>query len=137
MRVRDTMTPNPITIAVTETLQGAMELMARKHIRHLPVVDASGTVLGLVTDRDLRRAAPSPLFAGDAQEAMEQATVERVMVRAPTGIGIDAPIEEALRIFVDKKYGALLVLDAGKRLVGILTPIDVMRRWLEAAAAKK
>lgn len=136
MRVRDTMTPRPITIAVTETLQGAMELMARKRIRHLPVVDASGAVLGLVTDRDLRRAAPSPLFPGDAQEAMEQATVERVMVRSPTGISVEAPIEEALQIFVDKKYGALLVLDAAQRLVGILTPIDVMRRWLEDGGKK-
>lgn len=132
MLVRDSMTPKPITITAQESLQGAMELMAMKRIRHLPVVDAQGHLIGLVTDRDLRRAAPSPLFpnAGDTHAQLENTTVERVMVRAPTTIAPTAKLEDAIKLFVDKKFGALPVLD-GQRLVGILTPIDVMRRWAE------
>lgn len=130
MLVRDTMTPNPITITAAETLQGAMELMAMKRIRHLPVVDARGALIGLVTDRDLRRLAPSPLFKGDREEAMDHATVERAMVRAPTTIEASQNLKVAGQLFVEKKYGALPVLQNGK-LVGILTPIDVMRAWLK------
>ncbi|MEW5742630.1 MAG: CBS domain-containing protein [Myxococcota bacterium] len=132
MFVRDTMTPKPITITAQESLQGAMELMAMKRIRHLPVVDENGALIGLVTDRDLRRAAPSPLFpgGGDTQAQLESTTVERVMIRAPTTIAPTAKLEDAVRLFVDKKFGALPVLE-GTRLVGILTPIDVMRHSLK------
>lgn len=134
MHVRDCMTPTPITISVTETLQGAMELMQMKHIRHLPVVDAQHRVLGLVTDRDLRRVAPSPLFARDGaknESDMEQTTVERIMVRSPATTTPSAALKDVLRVFTEKKYGALPVLD-GQRLVGIVTPIDLMRCWLKS-----
>ncbi len=133
MLVRDIMTPTPVTIPPTETMQGAMELMAMKRIRHLPVIDGKGGLIGLVTDRDLRRAAPSPLFpsGADTQAQLDKATIERIMVRAPTTIGPAQQLADALRIFVEKKFGALPVMD-GPRLVGILTPIDVMRAMLKA-----
>jgi len=135
--VRDTMTPNPITIGPQETMHGAMALMSLKRIRHLPVVDAKGTLIGMVTDRDLRRAAPSPLFPGaaDAEAQMEQVSVERVMIRAPATVGPAQKLEDAVKLFVEKKFGALPVLD-GARLVGIVTPIDVMRRWLQSPALR-
>ncbi len=134
MLVRDCMTPKPITILVTESLQGAMELMQMKHIRHLPVVDAQQKLIGLVSDRDLRRVAPSPLFARDTdknQADMEGATVERIMVRSPATATPSQSLKDVLKVFTEKKYGALPVLD-GQRLVGIVTPIDLMRCWLKA-----
>lgn len=136
MLVRDTMTPRPITITTAESLQGAMELMAMKHIRHLPVVDANGALIGLVTDRDLRRVAPSPVIKGGDHAQMDTTTVERVMVRSPTTIGAEQDLREAVTIFVDKKYGALPVLDAAGKLVGIVTPIDVMKAWPGAVPKK-
>lgn len=134
MFVRDSMTPRPITITAQESLQGAMELMAMKRIRHLPVVDASGKLIGMVTDRDLRRVAPSPLFGGPPAEVegqLEGTTVERVMIKSTATIGPNARLQDAMKLMVEKKYGALPVVD-GVRLVGILTPIDVMKSWLEA-----
>ena len=134
MFVRDSMTPKPITITVQESLQGAMELMAMKRIRHLPVVDGTGKLIGMVTDRDLRRVAPSPLFGGDAEKAgaqLEGTTVERVMIRSPATIGPQQRLQDAMKLMVEKKYGALPVVD-GARLVGIITPIDVMKSWLKA-----
>ncbi len=134
MFVRDSMTPTPITITVKETLQGAMELMAMKRIRHLPVVDGGGKLIGMVTDRDLRRVAPSPLFGGDPAQAegqLESTTVERVMIRSPATIGPQQRLQDAMKVMVEKKYGALPVVD-GPKLVGIITPIDVMKSWLKA-----
>jgi len=128
--VRDCMTSKPITIFLTETLNGARELMAMKRIRHLPVIDATGKLIALVTDRDLRRAAPSPLFPDPNNDSkMDQLTVEKIMVRAPCTIGPEQRLQDALRLMIDKKYGALPVLEKGK-LVGIITPIDVMRAWV-------
>ncbi len=134
MFVRDSMTPQPITITLEESLQGAMELMAMKRIRHLPVVDAAGKLIGMVTDRDLRRVAPSPLFGGSSSQVetqLEGTTVERIMIKAPATIAPGARLQEAMKLMVEKKYGALPVVDAG-RLIGIVTPIDVMKSWLHA-----
>lgn len=134
MFVRDSMTPKPITITVQESLQAAMELMAMKRIRHLPVVDGTGKLIGMVTDRDLRRVAPSPLFGGDPAQVegqLEGTTVERVMIKSPATIGPHARLQDAMKLMVEKKYGALPVVD-GVRLVGIVTPIDVMKSWLKA-----
>lgn len=134
MLVRECMTQKPLTVTLQETLQGAMELMAMKRIRHLPVVDAAGKLLGLVTDRDLRRIAPSPLFPVDpaqVEATMEKTTVERVMVRSPATVAPSQNLKEAVRTMVEKKYGALPVVENG-RLVGIVTPTDVLRVWEKA-----
>lgn len=133
MFVKDCMTPRPVTIAASETLQGAMELMTMKRIRHLPVLDAAGKLVGMVTDRDLRRVWPSPMSSNREadQASMETTTVERVMVRAPTTVSSTQNLKDAVKVMVEKKFGALPVVDAGK-LVGIVTPIDVMRAWQKA-----
>ena len=134
MYVRDCMTPKPVTITTSCTLSEAYELMLRKHIRHLPVVDAQLHLVGLVTDRDIRRVAPSPLLPAvraEAEQIMETTTVERVMVHAPATVTPEQPLADAVRIMVDKKFGALPVLQGGK-LVGILSQIDVLRQWLKA-----
>ena len=127
------MTPKPITITVQESMQGAMELMAMKRIRHLPVVDGTGKLIGLVSDRDLRRAAPSPLFADHEKAAgqLDATTVERIMIRSPATITPQQRLQDAMKLMVEKKYGALPVID-GVKLVGIITPIDVMKSWLKA-----
>ncbi len=135
MNVRDAMTPTPVTVTVTESLQDAMELMAMKHIRHLPVVDAAGTLIGLLSDRDLRRAAPSPLFDPDrdrAEQQLGETSVERIMVRSPATVSPQQRLQDAMQLMVTKKYGALPVVDGGT-LVGIITPIDVMKSWLKVA----
>ena len=127
------MTPKPITITVQESMQGAMELMAMKRIRHLPVVDGTGKLIGLVSDRDLRRAAPSPLFADHEKAAgqLDATTIERIMIRSPATITPQQRLQDAMKLMVEKKYGALPVID-GVKLVGIITPIDVMKSWLKA-----
>ena len=60
---------------------------------------------------------------------MEQASVERVMLREPLTVDAGSSLRDAVQLLVDKKYGALPVIEGG-RLVGILTPVDVMRAYL-------
>jgi len=97
------------------------------------VVDGIGKLIGLVSDRDLRRAAPSPLFADHEKAAgqLDATTIERIMIRSPATITPQQRLQDAMKLMVEKKYGALPVID-GVKLVGIITPIDVMKSWLKA-----
>lgn len=134
MLVRDCMTPKPVTVGPKTTLQEALEVMAARKIRHLPVIDQAGRLVGFITDRDLRRAAPSPLQAQSDQQAqavLEETPVERVMMRAPVTVPSTSPLRAAVELMVTRKFGALPVVDGG-RLVGIVSQIDVLKLWLKS-----
>lgn len=60
MKVQDVMTRDPITIDAEALVGAVLDLMRTRHIRHLPVFDGGGTLVGIVTDRDLRHAALAP-----------------------------------------------------------------------------
>lgn len=128
MRVGDYMTRDPITVEEDASMKDAMLLLRTHHIRHLPV--ATGRFLvGLVTDRDIRRASPSILQGidkADFESVMEDTPVSRIMTREPFTVTEDTPLVEAVQILVDKKFGGLPVVD-GKDLVGIFTEIDALK----------
>lgn len=121
MLIREIMTANPITVAPHVSVAEATAVMVRRKVRHLPVVDASGALVGLVSEREVRRS-----FSG----APEAVPMSQVMVHHPTTIHPAKEMRDAVVLFVQSKYGALPVVEDG-RLVGILTPIDVMRAWLK------
>lgn len=121
MPIRDVMTPNPVAVGPSASVAEAAALMVRRRIRHLPVVDPDGLLVGLISERDVRRAMGDPASV----------QVSAVMVRQPHTIGSDASLRDATTVLVEKKFGALPVVD-GDQLVGIITPIDVMRAWLKS-----
>lgn len=128
MLVRDVMTPKPVCITPAGSLREALEEMRRHHVRHLPVLDGGGSVAGIITERDIMRAAPSSL-SGDEEaydRFLDGTRVERAMVRAPSTVAPGDPLVRALDVFVERKYGALLVVD-GTELVGVLSVVDVVR----------
>lgn len=134
MHASDLMTPNPVVVRPHDTLHYALQLMNEKRIRHLPVLDAHGALVGLVTDRDLRRLTPSPLSPGGYEAAMtvmNETLVEKAMVREPLTVQSDTPLKEVVAMFVAKKYGAVPVVQ-GKSLVGIISQIDCLRVLLKA-----
>lgn len=128
MLVEDAMTRAVETLSQEETLRDAINLLRSKRIRHLPVVEASKLV-GIVTDRDVKRATPSVL-SGVAKEEYDAALltikVAQFMTREPITVTPKSGLKAACGIFVNKKVGALPVVDDG-RLVGILTEIDILR----------
>jgi acetoin utilization protein AcuB len=126
------MTANPITITPKETLRGVQEILGMKRIRHLPVVEG-GKLVGLVSDRDMRRASPSPLSGNDADNVdaiLDGTTIDRIMVKNPMTVGSTQKLQDAVKIMVEKKFGAIPVVDGG-RLVGIISQIDVLRAYLK------
>ena len=127
MLVRDWMTESPTTVSPTTTVAAARELVVTKRIRHLPVRDGERLV-GIITDRDIRMALPSPaarVSVWEARHLLDLLRVEEVMTRSVITIGEDAPISEAVRLMVAHRFGALPVIRGG-RLVGILSETDLL-----------
>src|SRR5690349_8687533 len=127
-RVRDLMSTSVVTLSAGQSLPEARELMQLRRIRHLPVVDAAGSLVGLVTHRDLLAAAISSLAPLDAREAdalQRKVPVERVMREQVWTIGPDDPADAAARLMLDNGVGCLPVLEQ-RQLVGIITEADLI-----------
>jgi CBS domain-containing protein len=131
-RVRDQMASELSTVREDESLRSAVECVLVQRIRHLPVVDARGDLVGIFTDRDLKRALPSPLEGvspEDYERLLDETPIGRVMTREPITLGPDASLAEAVQLMLEKKIGCIPVLEDG-RLVGILTESDALRTLL-------
>lgn len=134
MLVRSRMTPDVLTVAPATSLGEALRITRENSIRHLPVVD-NGRLLGIVSDRDLRLAAPPVWASGtdyvELRKTFETKTVADVMT-SHTIISTteDTPIEEAAQLLYAHRIGCVPVM-RGDALVGILTETDVMRSFVE------
>ena len=118
MLVRDRMTKNPVTIGPQEMLVTAQEKMTTGHFRRLPVVE-DGALIGILTDRDVRRHVGSE----------ERTKVRAVMTETPLAISPDMPIEEATQLMLKHQISGLPVTD-NRKLVGILTTSDILQTFL-------
>lgn len=127
MLVRDFMTTKVVTITEDETLRTADLRFRQGRFRHLPVV-RDGTVVGVVSDRDIR--ALRDLDVPDLPAVMERRRVRDVM-RSPAIVASPGdPLEQAARLMYERKIGCLPVVEDG-RLVGIVTTSDVFRAFVQ------
>jgi acetoin utilization protein AcuB len=130
--VRELMTREPVTLKEDARLRDAVELVMVRRVRHLPVLAEDGRLVGIVTDRDVKRSLPSPLSAIAAEEyemILDDTPVTRIMTREPFPIDVGARVAEALDILISSKVGGLPVVSAGQ-LVGIFTERDALRGYL-------
>jgi CBS domain-containing protein len=127
--VRDYMTADPTTLGPDDPLLQAVLTVRSLSIRHIPIVK-DGELVGLITDRDLGHASPSILGRTTPEEynqVFQQNTIQRVMVKNPTTIHVDALLGDAVRLMQENKWGCIPVVDDNGRLVGVLTKSDVFR----------
>ena len=130
--VEDIMTPNPLTVTPRNAIRSAVNLMREGGFRRLPVVDR-GRLVGIITDRDLRRAANSPVVVREQwydNFILDHIEVGSCMTPNPLTIEPDAPIAEAARIMRNHKIGGLPVV-ANEQLVGIITETDLLDFLIE------
>lgn len=122
------MTSNPVTIRSDKPLRAALELMQEHTVKHLPVLSASGHVVGVVSDRDCRYALNSPYTLHEKwqDEALaDTLQIRAVMTPAPIIIEPNAPASEAARLMLAHRIGCLPVMRA-ETLVGIITRSDLL-----------
>lgn len=138
MLVANRMSHPVITVRPDLPIQEALELMRKEHVRRFPVVDASGELVGIVSEPDLLNASPSDATSLNVWEInylMSKITVGRVMSKEVVTVDEDTPIETAARIMGDYKIGGLPVLRQGK-VVGIITETDLFRTFTELLGAR-
>lgn len=128
--MREKIRRNPITISPDANFFEARALIHDKGIRHLPVVDKDNYLIGIVTDRDIREAAPSDATLLSVQELnylLGKLKVASFMTPKEKLITIhpDTLIEEAVKLMRDHKIGCLPVVE-GEKLYGIFTETDAL-----------
>ena len=127
------------TISPETSLDDALSIMEKEHVRRLPVVDRDGSLVGIVTEQDLIKASPSEATLLDKWEIkslMSTLPVEKVMTRQMITLTEDVLLEEAARIMADKKVSGLPVV-RGNKVVGMLTESDIFKIFLEMMGARQ
>jgi acetoin utilization protein AcuB len=139
--IREKIRRNPITIRPDASFFEAQDYLRVKGIRHLPVVDKNDRLVGIVTDRDIREAAPSNATLLSIQELnylLGKLKVSSFMTPKEKLITItpDTIIEEAVQLMHDNKIGCLPVLEGGK-LYGIFTETDALDHLVDVFGSKE
>jgi len=128
LTVGDCMSVDPVTVAPTDSLQRVIELLRRRDIRAVPVLE-DGKLVGIVTDRDVRQVAPAyPLFRDEEEirRYTENLTVTAAMSADPMTVSPATPLVEAAKILETYRISSLPVVE-GFRVVGILSVTDLLR----------
>ena len=126
-RVRDFMTSPATVVSQDARLIDAALLLRSTGIRHLPVVDGDRLV-GVLTDRDIQRCAPSRLEGTTQEEynaVFQRTPLSQVMMREPQFVSRETPLSQAAALLIEYKYGCLPVVEEG-RVVGMITVIDML-----------
>lgn len=134
MIVARRMMRNPVFVDENDSMKKAMDILRDREIRHLPVLKGEGKLVGIVSERDIKQASPSPATSLEIREIyylLDKVKVKQIMTRRVYTISPGAPIEEAALIMREKKIGCLPVVEGG-RLVGILTETDILDAFLES-----
>ncbi|MQA34643.1 CBS domain-containing protein [Modestobacter roseus] len=130
MQARDLMTRDVVTVPPGATARQAAELMARNGWAALPVVDATGAVVGIVAEADVLRSRlpqdPRLHMVREPEHAAPPMQVQGVMTSPVVTVPATADVADVARLFVDRQLRSAPVVD-GERLVGILSRRDLLR----------
>ncbi|AIE61053.1 acetoin utilization AcuB family protein [Bacillus methanolicus] len=133
MLVEEIMITKVVTLFPDNTIADAISLMREKKIRHLPIVNQQNQLVGLVSDRDLKEAAPSILEAKERIDTLEKPLEIVMKTDIITGHPLDF-VEEVAALFYEHKIGCLPILK-DNRLVGIITETDLFHTLVELTGA--
>ena len=106
-----------------------LEIMKENNIQHLPVMK-NGDLVGIVTDRDLKRASASDATSLESHELfylLSKITMEEIMTKDPITVPPDFTVEETAKVLMEKKISGVPVVDAQGKLLGIITLHDIFR----------
>ena len=129
MKIESWMQKDVQTLTEESSLRDAINLSRKERIRHIPIVGDGQDLIGIVSDRDIKRFTPSILTeknAGEHDRILQETPLSRIMTRDPLTVAPSTEIEDAVGILCRKKVGALPVVVNGK-LVGIISETDMLR----------
>lgn len=134
MMVRDRMTSAVVTLTADVPFQEALKLMQQRAIRRIPIVATNGTVIGIVSERDLLHAAPSPATSLNIWEMnylLSKLKLGDLMTKRVVTVTPQTHLQEAAALMLKHKVGGLPVLNEDRTLAGIITETDIFRVFVE------
>lgn len=135
--VAELMTADPLSLVRSATLKDAHDLMREKNIRHIPVIDEHGQLVGMLTQKVMMAAVIGLLakYGATALERKEkQQLVADLMLTDFATITAEQSLREVAAFFVKNRHGCLPVITAENKLIGILTSSDFVRLAAELLA---
>ena len=140
----DAMTADVVSMTSADTLGRAKDMFQQHRFRHMPIVDAQGELVGIISDRDILRQLPfagkrppkdsgqfrGHLFKVDELSVSLQIPLERIMTRRVSSISADAKLSQAALTMRKQKISCLAVVHDDRKLCGIITVVDIMRSLL-------
>jgi acetoin utilization protein AcuB len=134
------MTEDPATISMSATVGDAVRMLQDLDVRHLPVVDADGTLVGMLSDRDLRGLSfPEMIgeqYVGSIQTALD-APIASLMTSDVVAVELEDPATLIIELMLDHKIGAVPVVDSDDTLVGIVSYVDLLRQLMPEEPARQ
>jgi len=127
--VENWMNPNVITVDADDSMLDATKILKEHNIRHLPVLE-KGKLVGVITDRDLKRASPSDATALEAHELLyliANIKVREIMTRNPITVPYNFTIEEAAETLLQAKISGMPVVDKDGDVIGTITQTDLFK----------
>lgn len=137
--VRDYMTRTVTALNDDARLLDAALLIRRTGRRHVPILDSEGRPVGIISDRDVSRMAPSMLARmtpDEYNQIFEATPITVAMTKNPITVSPETPIRDAVTLLYEKKIGAIIVTEQEK-VVGILTVTDMLGLLNELLSQEK
>lgn len=136
------MTKDVVTLGREFDIAEAKQLMVRYRIRHLPVTQPDDTLIGIVSDRDIRSAMPSKFFHDHGVDEMETerltgVLVQEIMTKNPVSVSLSSTLQDALLLIEKARVGAFPVVDESFKVVGIVSDRDLLNAFIHVLGIKE
>ncbi len=119
-----------VTVNINDPFSRVENEMRLQKVRHLPVLDDQGRVVGIISQRDLYRAlSPRQTLEGDVYDPgkLDEFLLARVMTSPVTTLGPEDPLGMAVSVMAEYHLGCIPLVDKDRKIVGILTKTDILR----------
>lgn len=136
--VRDKMSVPVITLVADTPYPDALKLMHERRIRRIPIVNSHNKLIGIVSERDLLHAAPSPASSLNIWEMnylLSKLKLSDLMTKKVISVTPATPIQEAASLMLKHKVGGLPVLDEEQHVIGVITETDIFKAFVELVNA--
>jgi acetoin utilization protein AcuB len=139
MLVKNWMSKDLITVDVEDSMQDAMKLLKENDIRMLPVMK-KGKLVGIITDRDLKRASASDATTLEIHELLyllSEIKVKEIMTKDPITVRFDHTLEETAQVLLENKISGAPVVNYDDKIVGTITQSDIFRALVSLTGLRK
>lgn len=140
MLVEDQMTTPAITLTPDTPFQEAVKLIRERQIRRIPIVDEHGKLVGIVSERDLLHAEPSPatsLSIWEMNYLLWKLKVSDLMSKKVITVTPQTALQDAASLLIKHRIGGLPVVDSQQRVIGVITETDIFKAFVALLTAEQ